>query len=92
MWNPLSDRYDPDMATAELDRVIITVSHFLRHIRHNKDYKTADVYHHKLFKLENDARRVMKETKDADTGRERMSTNSGDDTPMSANEHIKPTV
>ena len=62
-WSNLSDRYDSAMANAQLDQCIITLNHYLRHIRHNKDIETADAFHKKIYRLEAQARKVWKETK-----------------------------
>lgn len=64
----MSDKYDAAIAEGELDRVVILVQHFLRHIRHNEDYATACAYKSRLFKLEADARRVHQELKEKRNG------------------------
>lgn len=63
-WDAMMDRYDSAYATATLDKCIIELNHYLRHIRHNEDYKTAQEYKSKIFKLEADARRVYQELKE----------------------------
>lgn len=63
-WPPLlSEHYEAAYASAVLDKCIIELQHYLRHIKLHGDHQTAQEFRTKIFKLEADCRRICSETK-----------------------------